>query len=61
MIEIKYDKNVFSIHYDANLYEMIAYFVALLDAIDSESDTKFTFEMANRYRKDRDAKNNSDN
>lgn len=61
MIEIKYDKNVFSIHCDSDIREMITYFVALLDAIDGEPDTKFAFEMANRFRKDRDAKNNSDN
>ena len=61
MIEIKYDKNKFNMKTDATVSEFIACFVGILDSIEKDTVLKFAFEMAEDYRKDRDAKNNSDN
>ena len=61
MIEIKYDNGELNINTEANVYEIMGCFVALLDTIEKDFMFKFAFKMAQSYRKDRDAKNNSDN
>lgn len=61
MIKIKYDNGKFNMHTESNITEIMGCFSALLDTIEKDYVLKFAFEMAKNYRKDRDAKNNSDN
>lgn len=56
MIKIEYNMNT-----NANIAEIIGLFVAILDAIETDVTLKFSFEMAKRFRKDRDAKDNTGN
>ncbi len=61
MIKINYDNGNFEMNTKANTSEIIACFVCILDSIEKDFMLKFAFEMAKEYRKDRDAKNDSDN
>lgn len=61
MIKIEYDKGKFNMSTEATVFEMIGLFVSILDVIEKDFMFKFAFKMAENYRKDRDAKNNSDN
>lgn len=61
MIEIKYDKDKFNMSAESNIFEIVGLFVSLLDTIEKDYVFKFAFKMAENYRKDRDAKNDSDN
>ena len=61
MINIKYDKGEFIMNVESNVFSIMEMYVNLLDETEKDFMLKFAFEMAKNYRKDRDAKNNSDN
>ena len=61
MIKIEYNKGKFQMTTESKINELIGLFVSILDATEKDYMLKFAFEMAKNYRKDRDAKDNSDN
>ena len=61
MIKIEYDKGKFKLKSEATITDIVGLFVSLLDLIEQDYMFKFGFEMAKDYRKERDAKDNSDN
>ena len=61
MIKIEYDKGKFNMNVEANVFGIMEMYINLLDATEKDFMLKYAFEMAKKFRKDRDAKNDSDN